>query len=197
MNVANISTAEQQQVIDSIRQGDREQLNRVYVAYREEFVGWAVRSYRCSEEDACDIYQDVIIAFYENVVNNKVKDLKSQLRTYLFGIGKFMILNRFQQQKRQPVVDVNAERQEEIDPVSPEVLWELTDRQRVLKQAIDGLGETCRKLLTLLYYHKYATESVMATMGYNNTNVVKSQKNRCMKSLRTIIKERYQEELGR
>ncbi|MCB0839730.1 MAG: sigma-70 family RNA polymerase sigma factor, partial [Bacteroidetes bacterium] len=72
---------------------------------------------------------------------------------------------------------------------------ELTEKEKVMKMAIKSLGDTCRDILTLYYYHRFTTESVMNRLGYKSTDVVKSQKVRCMKSLKKIIETNFDKDL--
>ena len=46
-----------------------------------------------SREEAIDIFQEAVIAFYENVRDGKFKG-ESAISTYVFSIGKFKWLNQ-------------------------------------------------------------------------------------------------------
>jgi RNA polymerase sigma-70 factor (ECF subfamily) len=56
-----------------------------------------------------------------------------------------------------------------------------------LKKYFDALGEKCQKILTLFYYQQYNIKEIMAEGNYNSENVVKSQKSRCLKTLKEAI----------
>src|SRR5690554_7463355 len=65
-----------QQWIKALRKGHREVLGKIYLHHREGFLSYA-QSYGLPEEELRDIYQDSIIALYENVRQGKLEDRKS------------------------------------------------------------------------------------------------------------------------
>ncbi|MEL7339594.1 MAG: sigma-70 family RNA polymerase sigma factor [Bacteroidota bacterium] len=172
-------------LIGRIKSGDRQALHDVYLEHKRSFIDWAGASFRCSEPDAEDIWQEVIIVFYENIIEGKLTSLKSQVRTYLFGIGRFMLLRKYEQQKRWTELPEQEDGPEIwVEQAVSEYEMELNDRQRMLLRQLEKLGENCQKLLRLFYYRRYSTESIMMEMGYKSTEVAKSQKARCMRNLR-------------
>lgn len=179
-----VSIGNTESVLAAIADDDKAALRRVYEMYREEFQHFALR-YGASPEDIADVYQDAVIAFYENIKAGKVEELRSSIKTYLFSIGKFMLFRKLKKQGR--TVSVEAEQLPDLgyDAVGADL--ELTARQSLMRRALDTLGGKCRQMLLLIYYRRYATESVMEEMNYSNLNVVKSQKARCMKQLRDIL----------
>ena len=179
-------------LIRAIRAGDRAPLHDVYVAHRQSFVEWAGAQFRCGEQDARDIFQEVVLIFYENIVSGKIDHLRSHIRTYLFGIGRLLMLQHFRKAGRQADLPEGEALEHQL-PAEVEVgeKLELTERQEILRRAIRSLGDKCRQLLTLFYYHHYPAEAIMEALAYKNTDVVKSQKVRCMKSLREIISSQF------
>ena len=51
-------------------------------------------NYGITKEDTEDIWQDVVIIFFENVKKNKLEVLKVKLITYLYAIGKHLIYKK-------------------------------------------------------------------------------------------------------
>src|SRR5688572_10581676 len=88
------------EVIELIRQRDQKGLTTLYEAFRSEFVSWAIKFTRCSENDAFDYYQATIIIVYDNVLAGKVENLRSSLKTYVFSIGKNLAWQHKRQQAR-------------------------------------------------------------------------------------------------
>lgn len=169
--------------------GDPQELERFYEQHRAAFILFASR-YGLEEADVLDAYQDAVIALYEQVVEGRLKELSSSIKTYLFAIGKNKLVDRLRAKGRElkqldPV---------EIDQVGLEE-WEekieLSHRQLKVKAALDQLGGPCQQLLLLFYYQRYSIEAIRLEMGYHTDNVVKANKSRCMKKLRTLIKDLY------
>nr|MBP9791004.1 hypothetical protein [Bacteroidia bacterium] len=79
-------------IIEEILNGRQEPLQEIYCNHRNEFLNWAIFHYSCSEEEAKDVFQDSIVAFYENIVGGKLRHLTCDVKTYIFGVGKFKLL---------------------------------------------------------------------------------------------------------
>ena len=173
----------------AIKGGRYELIDQLYLQHRAAFITYAQRQLYATEEDATDCFQDAVIAFYKNVVSGRLTELSCSIRTYLFSIGKRLVYRRNQKRQREQPTDHEA-------GVSPadELDWSLIDRfendhqRAVLQQAMDRLGEPCRQLLTLYYYHHYPIESVMTALGLPSAGATRIKKMRCLKELKKLVK---------
>ena len=174
-------------VIEAIKKGDQSALKFVYSHNRLDFVAYA-RKFPISEDDIIDVYQDAIIALHENTLKGNLDNLKSKLKTYLFSIGKFMIYNKLKlQQKMHLIGNDFIFTKYESDFVYDIPLNELTSNQKQLHRAFKALGMKCKEILTMFYYRGFDLEDIMIALNYSNKDVVKSQKSRCLKSLKKLI----------
>ena len=179
-------------LFDALKNGSETAFKKVYQDNMSLFLNFAGK-YGLGEADVLDIYQDAYIAFYENIGNGKLVTLKSSLSTYLIGIGKYMILERLRKNKKK----VNSESILEITGIVDDEIasFELFDEQLspeevLLQYYFNQLSETCKSILTMFYYKKYSIKQIMEAGNYNSENVVKSQKSRCLKTLRESFKNR-------
>ncbi|MFK7969476.1 MAG: RNA polymerase sigma factor [Bacteroidia bacterium] len=186
MQTALKNVLSDEELLKRIIAGDRNALHRLYQKHRDAFLAWAYKRYACQEEDAADVYQDAIIVLYENALAGKIHG-KSALKTYLFGVGKNLILKRYEHTKR--FTEEGPEETGETDVPMEETIV-MTERQEVLQRALQELGEACRRLLIRFYYDRYSTEAMMSEFGYKSKDVVKSQKARCMRSLRNLLRDK-------
>ncbi|MFK7905700.1 MAG: RNA polymerase sigma factor [Chitinophagales bacterium] len=179
-------------LLRQIKLGNRAVLNQLYQTYREEFIHWTRWKFNCKEADSIDVFQETMIAFYENVVNDKIVEFQSSVKTYLFAIGRNILLKRFRDEKGQ------TEELEVLTNVADTLQIEdsinLNERQKAITELLDKLGEPCKTLLQLFYYQKFSTESIAKTMQYKNESVVKNQKVRCIKRLRRIATHLYEQD---
>jgi RNA polymerase sigma-70 factor (ECF subfamily) len=177
------------QLLAAIASGDRGSLHKLYQRHREAFLGWACKRYACSEADAADLYQDAVIVLYENALAGKIAG-NSRLRTYLFGVGRNLILKNIERYKH--FADKEIEEEEDLrgyeGAVDEPIM--LSERQALLQVALGELGEACRRLLIRFYYDRYSTEAIMAEFGYKTKDVLKSQKARCMRGLRNMLRDK-------
>ncbi|GGH34304.1 RNA polymerase subunit sigma-24 [Mangrovimonas yunxiaonensis] len=177
-------------ILKALRSGSERTQREVYEANRDKFLNFAKR-YALSEEDVIDVYQDAYIIFYNNIVSGKLEVLTSSISTYLFSIGKNLIMDRLRKQKRQlKTNDYTHLVQDETSDLSaldlePEAL---SEEQELLRTHFGTLGKKCQEILTLFYYRGFTISEILEFSDYNSENVIKSQKSRCLKTLRELIK---------
>jgi len=180
---------EDKQLIAQLKKRDRNALKDVYREYKTEFFRFASR-YTKSDDMLEDIFQDAIIAVYENALAGKLDNLKSSLKTYLFSTGKFMLFKKFRDTK-----EIATEETYIFDQRETAVMEDVykdegpNDHQKRLVANFKKLGDKCREILELFYLQGLKLEEIMTVQGYENKNVVKSQKSRCLKSLKELVAE--------
>lgn len=179
---------EDQQLLQRLRSQGSKALEQLYRSYREDFLAFA-KKYQATEEDILDVYQDAIIAFFENVSSGKIEQLSSSIKTYLFSIGKYKLIDKLKQKNKESNISHLDQIKEPLEDSFEEQIV-LTHRQVQLREAINELGGQCKDLLILFYYRQYSIEAIKIEMDYKNENTVKANKSRCMKSLRAIIQQK-------
>lgn len=183
-----MSNLTDQNLFNALKSGSESAFKKVYEDNREKFILFAKR-YELTNDEVIDIYQDAYVVFHENIVSGKIKQFTSTIGTYLFSIGKFMILDKMRKNNKtirsEKVMNVIKE---EVDINDFEIDTEVpTKRQLLLKQFFETLGEQCQKILTLFYYRGLTIDEIMEIGNYASKNVVKSQKSRCLKTLKDKI----------
>lgn len=173
-----------------LKNGSEAAFKKVYESNRELFINFA-RKYGLGNDDILDIYQDTYVVFYENIRNGKLIEMKSAIATYLISIGKYKILERLRKNNKK--VDssevLNAVKDVDYQLESFDIVYEeLSPEQKLLQKHFETLGEKCKAILTMFYYKKFNIKKIMIEGGYKSENVVKSQKSRCLKTLKDSIK---------
>ena len=180
-------------LLERMAVGDKTALEEIYRKYREPFIQFAYK-YHADKDQLCDIYQDAIIALYEKSLKKKLILSSGSLKTYLFSMGKFMLFTRLKKnantefldsEKNHDLFDGLLEHFEFIVEKDPLVL--------LLEQSIDSLGMRCRELLRLFYYEDKKISEIQVLLNYNHSDVVKSQKSRCLKNLRESLELKLSE----
>ncbi|MFD2037366.1 RNA polymerase sigma factor [Belliella marina] len=174
-------------LLERLSFGDKIALEEIYRKYRDPFIQFAMK-YHSDRNQVCDLYQDVIIALYEKSIKQKLQLSSGSLKTYLFSMGKFMLFTRLKKNATTDYIDSEKDRDlfeslvesyEFIDEKDPQII--------LLERTIDTLGKKCQELLRLFYYEEKKISEIQEILSYNHTDVVKSQKSRCLKSLRESI----------
>ena len=163
------------------------ELKAVYDEYRSSFLEFG-RQFKIEREDLLDIFQDAVIAFYEQKERGKLENLTCTEKTYLFNIGKYKSIDFLKKAGRTISFD-KIEYEVKIEPQVYQTI-ELSEQQQELRDGVKLLGKSCQEILDLFYYRKYSISAIMQTLNFKSENVVKANKSRCIKSLKTILIER-------
>jgi len=174
-------------LIHSIRIGDNKALGNVYLTNRDAFVHWARKYFNLQTDDILDVYQDAIIIFSKKIMRAESLELSCSIQTFLFSIGKNLLMKKGMKNRKLLLEEDVNKHIPDIGDLGIMKKIELSEEQQQIFDALDQLGEKCQKILKLFYYQRYSTEAIKNEMGYNHVDVVRSQKLRCMKSLRAII----------
>ncbi len=164
-----------------------QEISKLYLEYRDDFIRNTAK-YQLSVEKKIDIYQDAFIVIYEGLKKGNIK-IETSLKHYLYGVGRNMIIDEINNQIKERKLKDGLSKEKEafdIDLSSGDVL---SEKQELLLKGINSLSEKCREILILFYYRKYSIEAIMHTMNYQNENVTKSHKSRCLKQLKTILQK--------
>jgi len=144
-----------------------------------------------SEQEAKDIYQEAVIAFYEKVQQPEFK-LTCKIKTYLYAVCRRLWLKRLAEKKR---YHGNIEEHETflgVDDVMME-MEELEKRLNLIGQSLDGLGEPCRSIIEDFYIRDLSMEAISEKFGYTNADNAKNQKYKCLQRLKKLFFTKYKE----
>lgn len=172
------------QIVSLLKKGDEKTIQRFYKEHKSEFFRFASR-YEMTKDEISDVYQDAVIALCENARKGKLDALNSSLKTYFFAIGKYMIFGKMKKEKSTVLY-------EELKDVHIE--WETDsaleneDNVKILRENLKKMGGQCLHILTLFYYEEKKLDEITEIMKYENKDVAKSQKARCLKKLKELIK---------
>lgn len=183
---------EDAELFAAIKQGRHELLDELYVRHREAFLNYAQRQLYATEDDAADCFQDAVIAFYKNIVSGRLVELTCGIRTYLFAIGKRLVYRKNQLRHREMPSDPDAGIGLGNDPAGELDMsllnrFEDDHRKALLAGALAKMGDTCRELLTLFYYHRYPIESIQNSLNLSSPGATRIKKMRCLDKLKQIL----------
>jgi RNA polymerase sigma-70 factor (ECF subfamily) len=157
----------------------------LYRDYRKEFLSWSWKAYKVEEEVAADCFQDAIIVLYKNIVDKKLTVLSSSVKTYLFSIGKNLLLNKLKSKYRETSLTELTPETEKMELMD---LFEGTSREKRIADLVLKIKDPCKSILRYFYYHKFSMQEIAEKMNYKNAHTVKSQKVRCIKELQELFR---------
>lgn len=178
---------EQFQILfEQLKNGNTSVLETIYKEYRNPFLSFGSK-YSIDQEELLDIYQDSIIALFDNISNGKVESLDSSLKTYLFSIGKYMIFKKLKRIEKIDELSIDVARLKNYTVLIDDENEFSSNELNLFKNCFNKLGNQCQELLQLFYYRGYTLEEIQEKLSYDNYNVVKSQKSRCLRHLKELI----------
>lgn len=159
-------------------------LFKIYDFYKPAFFQYA-NKYGLPLDDVLDLYQDAFIALSEHAKTGKLDNLKSNVKTYFFAIGKYMIFSKLKTQKKSVYMESADDFQFDESWIEEE--YEENPAIEIVQSAMNQLGGKCKELLTLFYYDGKKLDEIALLMNYENKDVAKSQKSRCIKNLKNLL----------
>lgn len=178
----------EQHYVDALKTGNEPTLKILYKTYRTSFLEFSKR-YKLLEDDAIDIYQEAFIILRKHAISGKLYTVESSLKTYLFGIGKHLIYKKLKEYSAKTTYNPVLHKEDGVyEEIAISTENELTKEQLVLRHCFKQLGKSCQDMLTLSFYRGLTNEEIAKSGNYENEAVVRSQKSRCLKTLKTLIK---------
>jgi RNA polymerase sigma factor (sigma-70 family) len=177
-------------LLTEIKNGNEKALLSLYKSYRNEFISWAFKNYGLSKEDSKDIFQDTILAFYENVKSGQLTGFSSTEKTYLFTIGKFKAIN-FIKKSNKSVTFSDFELLKVIEPSQNEIMDKEENDfiKETVKKYLSEQCQDCKKVLELYYFKDMDMKNIAEEMGYKNADVAKKKKYECFKKLAEMVRK--------
>ena len=175
------------ELVDNLRTGQRmdETIKAIYRGHFDS-LSWYVMNNSGSRQDAEDIFQEVIVAFIDLVQKDKFRG-ESTVKTFLFSLNRFTWLNELKRRGRALAREEKYERgQEKVELDTSAIIADREGKAEVVR-LVGELGETCRKILLLFYYENLSMKEILEKMHYENEQVVRNKKYKCLKQLEQMV----------
>ncbi len=168
------------EVLARISKGDEEALDYLYKRYYRMMTK-IVLSNNGSEDEAKDIYQEALIVFWQKAAKGDLV-LTSKISTFLYSI----CLNLW----RKELDRKNRLSHEEKDGV--EIMdYEAKERSILIRNCIEELGDTCKKILTFYYFDGMNMVEIAEQLSFASTDRAKAKKSKWQKRLDQLIKTKF------
>lgn len=142
-----------------------------------------------SSDDAADIIQDTIVAFIEIVKEAKFRG-GSSVKSFLYSIARNLWLTEIK--KRNSTDNRNMVFEKAKDSTEQEVVQHLIKHEyhKSIQLLFEKLGDKCKQLLMLVYYENLSMKDIVDKMpDYQNEQVLRNKKYKCMKQLEEMIND--------
>ncbi len=139
-----------------------------------------------SEQDAEDIFQEVLVSFIELVRLEKFRG-DSSVKTFLYALTRNTWLNELKRKGRADVREMKFEKAKDtIDEDAAQKIAGRESRKQVM-DVVEKLGEQCKKILLAYYYEDRSMKEIVDIAGYDSEQVVRNKKYKCLKQLEQML----------
>lgn len=173
------------EVIAAIKEGrDDKVLNEIYQNILPKVTSF-IRNNNGSEDEAFDVFQDAVMAFYKMVVTGKF-DEKYEISGFIYTVSRNLWVNRVKKLNKQ--ISVNTEGSKELEDVN--FLESVYDEEKrsLVRILFNQLELKCKEILTYTIYQSMTMEDVCGRMGFASENAAKTSNYRCKKKLMELVK---------
>jgi len=176
------SNMDEKEIFERICKGDEEALEFLYKKYYRMMTKLVI-SNSGTEEEARDVYQDALIVFWQKATSGNLV-LTSKMSTFIYSICQNLWRKELDRKKR-----LSSEEKDSSIEMDTETL----EREKIIANCIEQLGDTCKKVLTYYYFEEMSMQDIADKLGFANTDTAKTKKYKCKKKLDELVKAQYSE----
>ena len=167
-------------IIEGIRLQDEKVLSYLYDHYFQTVKNHVLRN-SGSVDDVSDLFQDTILALYQQVSDNSLI-LTSDLKGYFFGIARNIWSAQLRKNKRIFELNIDIPDEDDSDESFDPAL------EKILSRSFQKLKADCQTVLKL-FYEGISYEEIAFIMNLKNETYARRKKYLCKEALLEIIKK--------
>jgi RNA polymerase sigma factor (sigma-70 family) len=171
------------ELLNALQQG-RPPDDAIRQLYRSYFdMAWGfVRQNSGNQQDAEDIFQEVVIRFIELVQKQKFRG-ETSVNNFLYSITRHIWLNELKRRGRAQRRELKYDREADKGEEGQDNWLAEQEIRTQLMRLIEELGEACKKILVAFYYEGRPMREILGMMDYQNEQVLRNKKYKCMVQL--------------
>jgi len=150
-------------------------------------IAYYVTTNNGSNDDVADVFQETVVAFIEIVEKDKFRG-EASIQSLLYTLARNIWLGELRKKNSREKRNTLFEKEQEVltQDASHHLVYH--EHQKAITKLFEQLGDTCKRLLLLVYYEDLSMKDVLQQMpDYQNEQVLRNKKYKCMKQLETLI----------
>lgn len=171
-----------------LRKKDEHALKALYRQHYQVITNMVVNN-GGSLAEAKDVYQEAVIVLYEKLQDESF-ELNCRIKTFLYSVSRNIWLKELKTRNR---YNGNLVDNEEYIELNREEVYKVEDQYQAMNQALNALGEPCATILKDFYINKSSMDAITEKFGYTNADNAKNQKYKCLKRLKKLFFNYYNE----
>ena len=198
------------EIIQSFLDNNQRGIREAYYAWRMPFEQSLTRLLP-NTDDMDDAYQEAFIRLQQHILTERLTadNIEKSLLAYFKTIGRYVALeiinqrnkgrNRTDEDEATDATDIKEELElsDDMDDepqysdqsFDPNDDMDTQERERIIRSLIEQLGKPCAPLLLGYLWENKSMEILAQELGYSNADSAKSQKAKCMKKVKTFVKQ--------
>ena len=198
------------EIIQSFLDNNQHGIREAYYAWRMPFEQSLTRLLP-NTDDMDDAYQEAFIRLQQHILTERLTadNIEKSLLAYFKTIGRYVALeiinqrnkgrNRTDEDEATDATDIKEELElsDDMDDepqyldqsFDPDDDMDTQERERIIRSLIEQLGKPCAPLLLGYLWENKSMEMLAQELGYSNADSAKSQKAKCMKKVKTFVKQ--------
>ena len=174
-------------LLTGIRNSDNAAFEHLYRAYYIMVANY-VKKNQGTEDDARDIFQEVLFIFYKKLRGDPSFELTVEIGTYLYAIAQNLWLTNLRKKNKVIIMeDEIALSDSMMDVDAIEEHLEIEKKHNHVAEALKTMKEECRNVIEASFYKKLSGSEIAQLLGYTES-FVKVKKFRCLEELRKKIR---------
>jgi RNA polymerase sigma factor (sigma-70 family) len=186
-------------------------IRKAYYAWRMPF-DQSISRLLPNDEDRADAYQETFIRLQQHILTERLTadNIQKSLLAYFKTIGRYVALEIINQRNKGQnhtdeendidTINIKEELEFSDEPMDDEPLssdqsfdpnddMDTQERERIIRSLVEQLGKPCAPLLLGHLWENKSMEILAQELGYSNADSAKSQKAKCMKKVKTFVKQ--------
>jgi RNA polymerase sigma factor (sigma-70 family) len=146
-----------------------------------------------TDEDAADIFQEAVLILIDKIKSGKFRH-ESSIKTFLAGIARNLWLfekrTRERRTSREMHYSLNEYADNDFDDIDFENRIFSKPNTETIQEIFEHVGEICSRILVGFYYDKSSIKDLLQRFNYQNEQVLRNRKARCMKKLKKLLTDK-------
>ena len=162
---------------------NEEAMEYLYTILYKKVLGYILNN-KGQEEEAKDIFQDGLLAFFKLIKRNKITT-ETKAEAYIFSICRNLWLKKLKKKKKESAQSIDNFDLAIEDVLSDQVFSEY--KSSLLKRVLKEIGPGCQTILFAFYYERQSMQEIMQSMNLSSIQVTKNKKFKCLQRLKKIV----------
>ena len=174
-------------LLTAIKNSENAAFEHLYRAYYVMVANY-VKKNSGTEDDARDVFQEVVFIFYKKLRGDPNFELTVEIGTYLYAIAQNLWLSNLRKKNSVTIMDDELALSDSIEDVDAmEEHLDMEKKHNQVADALKSMKEECRNIIEAAFYKRLSGSEIAKLLGYTES-FIKVKKFRCLEELRKKIR---------